>query len=277
MTAGLSVIIPAHNEARWIGRCLRAIFASTGALPKAQVVLAANACTDDTIATAEAVAAEATGWTLTVVQTAVPGKLNALNMADAEATGTIRVYLDADVTVGPSLLAQLVAALDTSAPRYATGTPRIAASSSAASRAYARFWARLPFVAQGTPGFGLFAVNAAGRARWDQWPDIIADDMFARLSFAPAERVRVAARYDWPPVEGFANLIRVRRRQNAGVAELTERFPALMQNEDKQNLSVPGILQLAAKDPAGFATYASVTLGVRSPFFNSGSSWARGR
>ncbi len=43
----------------------------------------------------------------------------------------------------------------------------------AVSRAYARLWARVPFMARGVPGCGLFALNAAGRARWGDWPAII--------------------------------------------------------------------------------------------------------
>ena len=120
-------------------------------------------------------------------------------------------------------------------------------------------------------------MNAAGRARWEDWPDIIADDMFARLSFAPHERTRLPQTYHWPPVEGFANLVRVRRRQNAGVAELATRFPDLMKNEDKAALPLSRLLGLIAQNPAGFWAYGAVALGVHSPFFTSGSSWARGR
>lgn len=273
--ARVSVVIPAHNEARWIGMCLDALFASTGDLPDREVIVIANACTDETADIARTKSLD--GWRLQVIETQRPGKLNALNLADRVATGDTLVYLDADVTVSPQLLAQLIAALDRDAPGYACGTPQMAASISKASRAYGRFWVRLPFVARGTPGFGVFAVNRQGRARWDAWPDIIADDMFARLNFTPAERSRVPASYDWPPVEGFGNLIRVRRRQNAGVSELARLHPALMQNEDKEPARLSEIMQLALRDPAGFATYVGVALGVRSPFFTSRSTWARGR
>ncbi len=136
---------------------------------------------------------------------------------------------------------------------------------------------QLPFVQTGVPGFGLFAMNSAGRARWQHWPDIIADDTFARLSFAPAERVRLAARYTWPMVEGFRNLTRVRRRQNAGVAELSATFPALQANDDKIAISPGQLLRLIWRDPIGFAAYALVSLAVKSPLFRSTQRWARGR
>ncbi|TNF62457.1 MAG: glycosyltransferase, partial [Rhodobacteraceae bacterium] len=216
------------------------------------------------------------GWDLRVIETPRPGKLPALNLGDGAARGDLRVYLDADVTVSPGLVAALVPALDRPGPAYATGTPRIARSPSAVTRAYARFWARLPFVTDGTPGFGCFAMNAAGRAQWQDWPDIIADDMFARLSFAPANRHRVAETYDWPPVDGFANLVRVRRRQDAGVAQLAQSFPALMAHEDKARTS-PGLIgRLALRDPFGLAAYAGVVLATRLPVLR-GSGWVRGR
>jgi len=274
---GLSVIIPAHNEAAWIEACLAAVMASPGPLPAREILVAANACSDDTVSRVKALAQTSGPWDLRVIDTPVPGKLNALNLADEAARGSLRVYLDADVRVSPPLLSQLVEALDKDQAAYATGTPNVTGARSWSSRAYARFWSTLPFVAQGTPGFGLFAVNLAGRDRWQAWPDIIADDMFARLQFRPQERTRVAATYDWPPVEGFGNLIRVRRRQNAGVDELHRLYPTLMQNEDKGRVSRSGLLHMALRDPVGFATYAGVAAGVRSPFFGSRNVWARGR
>ena len=46
-----SVVIPAHNERRVIGRCLRAL--REGAAPgELDVIVVANACTDDTAAIA---------------------------------------------------------------------------------------------------------------------------------------------------------------------------------------------------------------------------------
>lgn len=271
-----SVIIPAHNEAAWITPCLDALFASTGDLPQIEVLVVANGCSDDTAEQARS-RRPVSNWELRVIETDTAGKLHALNTADRTARGAIRIYLDADVRVSPPLVRALLSALDPAEPRYATGTPHVTGAISMASRAYARFWSRLPFVKEGTPGFGVFAVNAAGRALWDDWPDIIADDMFARLQFSPAARVRVPATYDWPPVEGLGNLIRVRRRQNAGVSELTRAYPALVRNEDKGRLGMGAFLGLALRDPVGFATYAGVSIGVRTPFFAQTARWARGR
>lgn len=169
----ISVILPASNEAALICACLGALCASRfeGAV---QGIVIANGCRDETAARARGFAPQfaARGWTLEVIERAEGGKLGALGAGDAAARGAVRVYLDADVTVSRDLLAQLGAALNVPAARYASGRVRITARG-AVSRAYARFWARVPFMAQGVPGCGVFAVNATGRARWGDWPEII--------------------------------------------------------------------------------------------------------
>lgn len=274
LNPSLSVIIPASNEAGYIGACLAAVLAS-GPI-NAECIVVANGCRDATadIAQGFAMQAGATGWALSVLDLAAGGKPNALNAGDQIARAPLRAYLDADVIVSPHLMAELIAALGGTAPLYATGTARIPRAKSAVTRAYAGFWQRLPFAQSPAPGYGLFATNAAGRARWRDFPAIISDDTFVRLQFEPHERVQVAPTYDWPMIEGFAALTKVRRRQDAGVAEIERLYPGLLLREAKARLSKARLLALALRDPVGFATYAAVSLAVRR---TSGQDWARGR
>lgn len=274
----LSVLIAARNEEGYITRCLKSLLGQDNVPQGAvEVIVAANACTDATVATARlyAPAFAARGWSLTVLDLASGGKLGALRAAEAEAHGAVLVYLDADVTCDPPLLAQLAQALNTDEPRYATGTLAVTRAATATTRAYARIWTRLPFVQSGAVGAGLFALNRAGRARWGDWPAIISDDTFARLHFTPAERLEVPARYHWPMVEGFANLIRVRRRQDAGVAEIARLYPALLRNEAKAAVTKSLLARLALTDPAGLATYLAVHVAVRAR--KPAQDWTRGR
>jgi glycosyltransferase involved in cell wall biosynthesis len=282
----LSVIIPANNEADYIGGCLEALLASADPAPSAspgepavEIIVVANGCTDATAAVARgyAPAATARGWRLVVLDLRKGGKLNALNAGEREATGRTLVYVDADVIVSPPLLVQLQAALDRPGPAYASGRPTIGRARSWFSRAYARFWLRVPFMTEGVPGCGVFAMNAAGRARWGAYPEIISDDTFARLQFAPAERIGVPAPYQWPIAEGFARLVRVRRRQDLGVAEVARLFPGLVANDDKRRVGLPRLLRLAVSDPVGLGAYAAVALAVRVPAPRSGERWTRGR
>ncbi|MGO4908381.1 glycosyltransferase family 2 protein [Pseudorhodobacter sp. W20_MBD10_FR17] len=277
----LSVIIPASNEANYIGPCLTALFASNTVLG-AEVIVVANGCRDDTAARAQGFAeiATAKGWRLQVIGLPEGGKIGALNAGDAAATGDMRAYLDADVIVSPDVMAQLEQALSTSAPRYASGRAVIPCAKSAVTRAYARFWQTMPFTQSVAPGYGLFAVNAAGRARWGAFPDIISDDTFVRLHFAPSERVGVDAAYHWPMIEGFAALVRVRRRQDAGVAQLAQSYPDILAKEGKAPLGVLGLLRRAVADPLGFATYAAVSVAVKAGAVKArrgNSDWTRGR
>lgn len=285
----LTVIIPANNEEAYIGPCLEAVIASTfsdapatpdedpGA-PRREIIVAANGCTDATVPLARRhiPAAAAAGWRLVVLDLPAPGKLGALNAADRAAQGSARVYLDADIVVSPPLMAALRTALDRPTPVYASGSLTIPRARSWVTRAYSRIWLRVPFMTDCVPGCGVFAVNAAGRARWGDFPAIIADDTFVRLSFAPEERITVPAPFSFPMIEGFSRLVRVRRRQDAGVTEVAEKFPALMANEDKPAFGPGRLARLAASDPVGLAVYLSVAVAVRLGRGRT-QTWSRGR
>ena len=272
----LSVIIPASNEAGQIGGCLAALLASDPVPGPVEVVVVANGCRDDTAARARALIpqAQTRGWEMQVLELTQGGKPGALNAGDEAARGAARVYLDADVTVSRALLTQLAVAVARPGAVFASGMLRITGRGVVA-RAYARTWAQVPFMSRGVPGCGIFAISPAGRARWGAFPSIISDDTFARLHFAPSERLAVPATYDWPVAEGFAALIRVRRRQDRGVAEIRQRFPALTAQEDTPTLGAGGMARLAARDLAGFAVYAGVALAVRMGRGDQG--WSRGR
>lgn len=276
----LTVIIPANNEEGYIGPCLDAVLASTFADgsggPLREIIVAANGCTDATVPLARRriPAAEAAGWRLVVLDLPAPGKLGALNAADRAARGSARVYLDADILVSPALMAELRTALDRPSPSYASGRITIPRARSWVTRAYARIWLRVPFMTDCVPGCGVFAVNAAGRARWGDFPAIIADDTFVRLSFAPGERIAVDAPFSFPMIEGFSRLVRVRRRQDAGVTEVAAKFPDLMANEDKPAFGPGRLARLAVTDPVGLTIYLSVAAAVR---LGKTKGWSRGR
>jgi len=273
----LSIIIPAHNEAGHIDACLHSVLASTGP-DTAQVIVAANGCKDDTVLRAQAFerVAQGRGWQLEVLDLPAIGKVGALNQADQIAAHDMRVYLDADVTMDPDLLGQIKLALNTAQPRFVSGKMRLAPAKSWATRAYARIYGKVPFMTQGVPGAGLFAVNAAGRSKWDQFPTLIADDTFVRLTFSPDQRDAMKAGYDWPLVEGFFALVKVRRRQNAGVAEVGRKFPHLLENDDKLHLSFRQKLRMGVRDPLGMLVYGAVAVIVKlTP--QRDTSWERGR
>ncbi|UWR29104.1 glycosyltransferase family 2 protein [Sulfitobacter sp. W002] len=275
---GVSVLIPAHNEADWLPACLDALCAADPVAGPVEVIVVANGCTDDTaeLARRKAPAFEARGWALRVLELAQGSKLAALNAGEAAARGAVLVYLDADVLISPPLLAQLAGALAEDAPRYASGMPQVTTSGDWVTRHYTRFWQTTGFMTHGVPGFGVFAMNRTGRARWGDWPDIISDDTFARLNFRPEERIAVPAPYAWPMIEGFAPLVRVRRRQDIGVAEVEQLFPDLMRNDDAHDQMRP-FWRRALADPLGALVFVAVRLTIHAPVFRSTNRWVRGR
>jgi glycosyltransferase involved in cell wall biosynthesis len=275
----ISIVIPANNEERLLPGCLLAVLASDDPGGAIEVIVVANGCTDATATVARALADDfaARGWALRVIERTTGGKMAALNAADKAAKYPARAYLDADVLLDPPLLQQLCQTLDTSLPVYSSGHVKIAAPDNRFSRAYAAFYRQVPYFTHGVPGCGLFAVNAAGRQRWGDFPDIIADDIFVRLQFAPTERILLKAGYDWPIVEGFQNLVRVRRRQNAGVAQVALRYPELARNDDKAPMTFWRLFTLILRHPVGFVAYAAVALAVKLGNKNGTNTWVRGR
>ena len=279
MTCDVSILIPAHDEADYLPACLGALLASEDAPDTiVEVIVVANGCTDATadVARGHGDRFAAKHWPLTVLDLPEGGKLNAWNAGEDVAAGRVLIYLDADVEVSPPLIMQLAQCLDVSQPRYASGQPEVTTAGDRLTRAYTRFWHTTPFMTHGVPGFGIFAMNRAGRARWGEWPDIISDDTFARLQFHPSERTAVPAIYTWPMIEGFAPLVRVRRRQDVGVAEIAQRYPELMRNDDAHDRTV-SLWRRAMRDPLAFVAFAAVRTAIHLPVLRSADRWVRGR
>ena len=271
-----TLIIPAHDESAYIDGCLDNLLAQDYAGP-VEVIVVANGCPDDTADRARARTDDFArrGWSLRVEELAQGGKIGALNHGDACAGPGIRCYLDADLRMAPRLLSRMIEVLDVPEPRYAGGRLVVAPAKSWVSRRYGRFWQTLPFVARTVTGAGQYGVNAAGRARWGAFPHIISDDTYARLQFDESERILIDEPFYWTIVEGFGTLVRVRRRQDNGVAELGRLYPELLSRQGHVRPGKVELLRLAAADPLGFATYAAVALAVR--LGRNDQDWARGR
>lgn len=280
----LTVIIPSHNEENHISGCLDAVIAQRDLPPNhgVQVIVAANGCSDRTVTLArqKEPALKAAGFDLVVLDIVRGNKMNALNEAEVVASYDNRIFLDADVIIGRTMFAEMAEILSRDAPVYASGTVRIQRPQSLITRAYAKVWTQMPFVRDGVPGIGLYAVNAKGRARWDAFPAIIADDRFVRLQFAPQERCKTRAMHDWPLPEGFANLVNVRHRWREGNLELAEKYPALLANDSEVNAS-GGNIPLLFRTPFSSAVFVLVyvvsSLRARRSLGDGKEVWRRGR
>ena len=217
----ISVIIPAHNEERVIGRNLRRILGdfSPGEI---EVIVVCNGCRDGT-----AQIARHAGSSVRVIETGVPSKARAWNLGDREARSFPRFYVDADVSLSAEAIRQVAALLD--AGDALAAAPRLEVDCSGASwpvRAFYRVWVQLPYFHSGMIGSGVFALSREGRARFGEFPDLIADDDFVRLHFQPCERrtVKSCSFVIFPPSR-LSTLIGVKTRSRLGRMELALRFP----------------------------------------------------
>ncbi|MCM2423068.1 glycosyltransferase family 2 protein [Streptomyces sp. RKAG293] len=212
-----SIVIPAHNESRVIGRLLDSLLAESSA-DEIDIVVVCNGCTDDT-----AQVAGRRGAGVRVVEIPEPSKHEALRVGDEHARGFPRLYVDADVVIATSDVRALTHPLDGSSAILATAPEREVPLAGCAwrVRAYYQVWQRLPAVREGLFGRGVIAVSEAGHARIAALPPLMADDLAASLAFAPDERLVVGtARVVVHPPRTWSDLIKRRIRAATSSAQL---------------------------------------------------------
>lgn len=210
--ASASVIIPAHNEAGTIDRCL------TGLLAQAQpdefeVLVVCNGCTDDT-------AARAARPGVRVIEIAQASKVAALNAGDRVAGHFPRIYLDADLEVSTESARRLLLAISEGAVAAGALPDLDLSHCDLGSRWYFTFWSHLGFATRNRLG-AFYALSRQGRARFGDFPDLIADDAFVYSQFQSEERVNPAgATFRMRPPRTLRATIRTRTRIMAGNQQL---------------------------------------------------------
>lgn len=263
--ARASVVIPAHDEGRVIDRCLTALLA--GAAPgEFDVVVVANGCSDDT-----ADRARRHGPDVRVLELGAAGKTAALNAGDAAAGAFPRVYLDADVELGTGAARALVAALSAGPALVAGARPEPDLTGcSAWVRAHTRVWSALPVLQDAYVGSGVFAVSAAGHPRLAPFPDVVADDLWARRVFRREERTAVDAGFTTYPPRGLPDLLRRLVRVRAGNVQLESGPPvpggaatATALVDDEGPRGVRGLLATPGVPPGSVVVFLGVSVLVR--------------
>jgi glycosyltransferase involved in cell wall biosynthesis len=254
-----SVVIPAHNEANVIGRGLHRLFDSLGA--GIEVVVVCNGCTDGT-----ADAARGAGHPLKVIELGVASKAEALQAADRFATAFPRVYLDADVLVSGAAVHAVLEHLRR--PGALAARPPIVYDTSSSSWVVRRFYrarAQIPAVLGSLWGAGMYALSAEGRGRFDEFPLLVADDLFVDRLFRTDEIDMV----DTTPVVVVASatasgLLATFRRTFRGNRAIGE-FAAT--ERPGTRATVRDLLRLARRGPTEFldaTVYAAVVIWARA-------------
>lgn len=224
MGGSVSVVMPAHNEAAVIGRTLRRIVA-TDRDARLEIIVVPNACDDDTADVAAAVSDR-----VRVREIATPGKIAALNTGDAVASALPRAYIDADVDIDADAILAVADRLGVDGPPF-IGAPRMtvdARASSLAVRCYYAVWALSDYRTVAMVGSGVYIVSAAGRTRWDTFPDVIADDLYAQRLFTAADRIELdTVTFTIRAPRTFRSFLERQTRIVQGSHELGRQFPSL--------------------------------------------------
>jgi glycosyltransferase involved in cell wall biosynthesis len=222
----ISVIIPAHDEGSVIARTLKAM--TDGAAPgELELIVVCNGCTDDTAAVARHF-----GPPVRVIETDIAGKSNALNLGDRAAYGFPRIYADADVVITLEAIRTLARRLKCGDLLAVAPTPNFdLAGCSWPVRACFEIRSLLPSAREGIGGSGVYALSAAGRARFQDFPTLTADDGYVRIQFQSEERetLRSANSTVFPP-RTIKHLIATKTRAHYGSYELERRFPGMWQS-----------------------------------------------
>ena len=176
-----TIIIAAHNEAAVIERCLDPLAPLVGA-GEARVVVVCNGCRDDTAERARRLSG------VTVLELEIASKAAALRAGDLEAGRGPRLYLDADVVLPSAAARAVLEALQTDQPRAARPPVRFETAHSAPFvRAWYRTRVQLPSISHVIWGNGMYAMSEAGRSRFEEFPDIVSDDLFVQSLFSAGE------------------------------------------------------------------------------------------
>lgn len=178
-----AVVIPAHDEARVIGRLLDRLLAADGH-PDLEIIVVCNGCRDST---ADVVLSY--GSRVRLLETPVASKIAALRMGDAAAHGFPRLFVDADVEIDRESVRALVQALG-QGDVLAVGPRRVIpfAGVSRAVRAYYSAWQELPASRTSLWGRGVIGLSERAHPRIAAMPDALSDDLALSLLFAPHER-----------------------------------------------------------------------------------------
>jgi GT2 family glycosyltransferase len=262
-----SVVIPAHNEAATIRRCLDALLAGfdPGEL---EVVVSCNGCTDGTANIVRS------SWpAVQVIEVTEASKPAALRAADETLSVFPRIYLDADVVLPATSARQILENLRTG-PALAARPPISYDTTDAdpVVRRYYRARSRLFSLKRSLWGCGAYAVSAAGRARYDTYPEIIADDLFVDRRFRRSEIEIIGPEPSIVTVpRKVRDLFRVLRRRylgNAQIRDLPEPAELAAQSTPRDLIAMVMSSPRTAVDAAVFfaiATAVRITLRLSPP------------
>lgn len=209
-----TVIVPAHNEASVIRRCLDSLIGQAGLKT---LIVACNGCTDDTAKIVRNEYPQAI-----CLDIATPSKVNALNEAERYVTDFPVFYIDADTQLSAGAVQTITTALADGTTLLAAPEPVINTSQSSwLVKQYYRTWLQLPYIQDGVVATCSYVISAQGRQRFTTFPAIINDDGFVRCQFKRNERRNIAgAQIFITAPRDIQSLIKIKTRARLGNMQL---------------------------------------------------------
>ncbi|WP_108788935.1 glycosyltransferase [Erythrobacter sp. Alg231-14] len=277
-----SLIIPAHNEATVIARCLLTAMRGAPSPDSFEIVVAANGCTDDTVKIARETAPHAI-----VLDIATGSKTGAINAGNLAASHYPRIVLDADVECDYRSLAALAASVREAGIMTAAPSIRLeTAHCNWAIKSYYAAWLKQPYAKSGKGGAGCYALSKAALERVGEFPDIIGDDIWIHTRFPDHEKRMVARTSDGEPV--FSTVrppasawqqVRVESRRMIGNADVKRDYPSPYFANAKKGGGIVGSLKSGAS-PIDLAMFYAVKAMVKiqtglNKIRGSSSIWTR--
>lgn len=250
-----SVIVPAHNEATVIRRCLDSLKDQPGL---DTLIVACNGCSDNT---AEIVRNEYPQ--AICLDIAKPSKVNALNEAEKHITSWPVFYIDADTRLSANAIQTIVTGMENGNTLLAAPEPVIDTSrSSWFVRQFYHIWLQLPYIREGVVATCSYVVSEAGHQRFAHFPEVINDDGFVRCQFARHERRNIAgAQIFIAAPHTLASLIKIKTRARLGNMQLAT-SGLCSQTEQKPYGSILRN-KLFSRDFIPASVYLSITLFIR--------------
>lgn len=257
-----AVVVPAHDEAAVIERCLAVL--DREELPagtRLAVAVVVNGSTDRTAALARA-------WTprraaVQVIEVAEASKVAAVRRGLAVLPAGPVVILDADVVTSPGTLAAVFAAV--AAEPETVASPRMlldAHRSRWPVRFYYRVWEQLPYARTGLIGAGVMGIGATARAVVAAMPDVTNDDGWIRRSFAPALRRSTSGCSMVTAAVTTRALLSRRARVSAGNDQLSTAFGGADHGGTSPRALLAGLVQ-RAYGPVELGTFVVLTAAAR--------------
>jgi cellulose synthase/poly-beta-1,6-N-acetylglucosamine synthase-like glycosyltransferase len=273
--SGLSIVIPAHNEASVVARTLQSILANKLDRPL-QIIVVANGCTDETAAVVRRFDGQ-----VELVETPVGSKTHALNLGDRVAKYDLRAYLDADIELSDNALQSVLDAFKDPTVRLAMPRAKhIYRGHNPFLAGYYNLWRSLPYVRKGAMGGGFYAIDKVLRSRFREFPALTADDKFMRNLAKPCERRVVEGCYATVTMpQTFVDLLKVKTRWTYGNLELAAVRPDLNGNDQNKHEGALGYLAIRPWHwihlPAFIFVYAYAQVAARKRFAAKQAIWDR--